>query len=463
MIPPRPTTRSLLLLLLLSSLLLTATSAADTGTTPLGVRWSRSAESASFSANELTASVVAGAPGGREYIWRIAVADIAHPDGLQSALDFTVLHNLHALDSTVTDATTMARTLLRAAGSPESVENYGVAPSTDPRHRVWTTTVPSRSTGLPVMFHYMGWSRHGLASAAAEFCAQFNVVTAPGGGGGGEGGGEGEGEGGGEGGVADCSATVAASAASGRFEWTPTCAEATYPRYKIGHYLQARGLTGLAVEVGVQRGFNARALLDSCADCGPLVLVDPWEQQSEDLYVDSGNRAAGGHWGQDENLNTTLKIMAPHKGRYIVLRTYSVEAAASFLDESLDYVYLDGRHDYEGVKEDLEAWWPKLKVGGLLAGDDYNLDPSGIETIEMMDGGAKGAAGAGAGTGAGAAGSSPALAPTKFGVKRAFDDFFRARQRENKWLEGGFALGSWAYPQGLHQGRFSCNFGLHKV
>ena len=105
----------------------------------------------------------------------------------------------------------------------------------------------------------------------------------------------------------------------------------------------------------------------------------------------------------------------------------------------------------------------KLKVGGLLAGDDYNLDPSGIETIEMMDGGAKGAAGAGAGIGAGAAGSSPALAPTKFGVKRAFDDFFRARQRENKWLEGGFALGSWAYPQGLHQGRFSCNFGLHKV
>jgi hypothetical protein len=40
-------------------------------------------------------------------------------------------------------------------------------------------------------------------------------------------------------------------------------------------------------------------------------------------------------------------------------------------DASLDYVYVDARHDYCGVKEDLEAWWPKLRRGGILAGHDY--------------------------------------------------------------------------------------------
>ena len=30
------------------------------------------------------------------------------------------------------------------------------------------------------------------------------------------------------------------------------------------------------------------------------------------------------------------------------------------------------RHDYEGVSEDLAAWWPKICPGGLLAGHDFD-------------------------------------------------------------------------------------------
>ena len=37
--------------------------------------------------------------------------------------------------------------------------------------------------------------------------------------------------------------------------------------------------------------------------------------------------------------------------------------AKDFKDFSLDFIYIDGRHDYTGVKEDLEAWWLKLKNG----------------------------------------------------------------------------------------------------
>lgn len=41
-----------------------------------------------------------------------------------------------------------------------------------------------------------------------------------------------------------------------------------------------------------------------------------------------------------------------------------------------------GRHDYCGVSEDLAAWWPKLRSGGLLSGHDY------VDTAELRARGA---------------------------------------------------------------------------
>ena len=48
-------------------------------------------------------------------------------------------------------------------------------------------------------------------------------------------------------------------------------------------------------------------------------------------------------------------------------------------DAALDFVYIDGRHDFAGVTEDLVSWWPKLCPGGLLGGHDWigNGDASG--------------------------------------------------------------------------------------
>jgi len=50
----------------------------------------------------------------------------------------------------------------------------------------------------------------------------------------------------------------------------------------------------------------------------------------------------------------------------------SVSAARLFGDRSLEWVHLDARHDYASVKADIEAWLPKVKVGGWLSGDDYD-------------------------------------------------------------------------------------------
>jgi predicted O-methyltransferase YrrM len=50
----------------------------------------------------------------------------------------------------------------------------------------------------------------------------------------------------------------------------------------------------------------------------------------------------------------------------------SHEAAALYEDESLDFVFVDGEHSYDGVSGDINFWLPKVRKGGVLAGHDYN-------------------------------------------------------------------------------------------
>ena len=59
---------------------------------------------------------------------------------------------------------------------------------------------------------------------------------------------------------------------------------------------------------------------------------------------------------------------------HIPLRMTSLEAAGKFEDNSLDFVFIDASHEYEDVKNDIIAWLPKIKDGGILAGHDYYLN-----------------------------------------------------------------------------------------
>jgi predicted O-methyltransferase YrrM len=54
-------------------------------------------------------------------------------------------------------------------------------------------------------------------------------------------------------------------------------------------------------------------------------------------------------------------------------RSDSPEILNKFEEESIDYIMVDGAHEYEAVMEDIENWWPKLKPTGTMFGDDYNL------------------------------------------------------------------------------------------
>ena len=61
-----------------------------------------------------------------------------------------------------------------------------------------------------------------------------------------------------------------------------------------------------------------------------------------------------------------------------------MEAALSLPDRHFDWVYVDGDHSFKAVMDDLEAWLPKMKSGGLLVADDYNWkDEAGRRSVKM--------------------------------------------------------------------------------
>lgn len=103
--------------------------------------------------------------------------------------------------------------------------------------------------------------------------------------------------------------------------------------------------TSIGVEVGVQNGLFSVCILKKWQ--GTLKCVDIWDD--EEVYKKA-----------KENL-----------GEERMIRKTSVEAAKEFADGSLDFVYIDAAHDYESVKEDLEAWYPKVRAGGVVSGHDY--------------------------------------------------------------------------------------------
>jgi predicted O-methyltransferase YrrM len=113
-------------------------------------------------------------------------------------------------------------------------------------------------------------------------------------------------------------------------------------------------------EVGVRFGKNARGLLVHYPNLG-LLLVDNYHNAK---HVEKKAKAF---------LNTSCTW-----GELIWIKKTSVEAAKIVEDCSLDFVFIDANHSYKSVKEDIEAWLPKVRVGGLLTGHDYSNQFPGV-------------------------------------------------------------------------------------
>ncbi len=128
------------------------------------------------------------------------------------------------------------------------------------------------------------------------------------------------------------------------------------------------------VEVGVWKGELSRMLYEVADE---LVLVDPWYTWCNrfDYPVVNGGDTyeclMGESFKNAGELNEMYRSVKSSMPDARVMRMESTDAADFFGLEYFDFVFIDAIHTYEHCKEDILAWLPKIRPGGMIAGDDY--------------------------------------------------------------------------------------------
>lgn len=120
-------------------------------------------------------------------------------------------------------------------------------------------------------------------------------------------------------------------------------------------------------EVGVWRGRTTKAL--AALNRGTIYAVDTWggvpdDPEQAELYPDPSDAEA------DFRRHLRREI---DNGTVIVCKTTSMAAAEALArgGATLDVVFIDADHRYASVRDDIRAWRPLVKPGGVIAGHDY--------------------------------------------------------------------------------------------
>ncbi|MFA5830886.1 MAG: class I SAM-dependent methyltransferase [Candidatus Paceibacterota bacterium] len=118
----------------------------------------------------------------------------------------------------------------------------------------------------------------------------------------------------------------------------------------------------VGAEIGVQSG-NYSEVLCKAIPTLKLYGVDAWTK------YEGYNDVQGEQERYDRIYEQAKNKLAPYNCQLI--KKWSMDAVKDFDDKSLDFVYLDGNHDFAHVTEDIKAWEKKIKPGGILAGHDF--------------------------------------------------------------------------------------------
>lgn len=121
----------------------------------------------------------------------------------------------------------------------------------------------------------------------------------------------------------------------------------------------------VGVEVGAFEGFLTDQVLKYNKP-SKHYLVDPYK-----VYDDAIGQLGEFNQAQWDGIYESVCRKYKDKHNVEIIRKTSVEAAKDFKDESIDYVYIDADHSYQSVYNDICAWYPKVKQGGIISGHDY--------------------------------------------------------------------------------------------
>lgn len=144
----------------------------------------------------------------------------------------------------------------------------------------------------------------------------------------------------------------------------------------------------LFVEVGAYLGLSTATLATEIKESGKtirFVSVDTCRgsgiENDEDNHGQAVKRGGGTFAGE---LHRNL-IECGVADFVSLLITDSLTAASLFPDQSIDFLFLDARHDYASVKADILAWKNKIKPDGWMGGDDYTkVWPGVIQAVDEL-------------------------------------------------------------------------------
>jgi hypothetical protein len=126
------------------------------------------------------------------------------------------------------------------------------------------------------------------------------------------------------------------------------------------------------LEVGAFYGGNFLSVADSYAKhpWSKLYVVDPWTNYAEyDEYKDLDMETV---------FDAFTRNIEHIKDKVEICRGSSYEKLPEFQNNFFDIIYLDGNHDFIYVLADAILSFSKLKVGGYMIFDDYDLGWEGV-------------------------------------------------------------------------------------
>ncbi len=135
-------------------------------------------------------------------------------------------------------------------------------------------------------------------------------------------------------------------------------------REEFGQFLSMKGLLGKGVELGTYKGEFAKTILSTWS--GKLYMIDVWRELTTSEYDDVSN-----NFDPKEIYTEAIESIKGYEERAFMIRSRGEQAVSLFPDNSLDFVYIDANHSYEGCSRDIRDWYPKVKPGGLMCGHDY--------------------------------------------------------------------------------------------
>ena len=120
----------------------------------------------------------------------------------------------------------------------------------------------------------------------------------------------------------------------------------------------------MGFKVGAEIGAYKGAFTEKfCKEGFRMFAVDPW------VAYEGAGKTQKKQDRQDFLFEHTTRVLAPYD--CTLIRKTSVDALEDFKDDSLDFVYIDGDHEFSHIAADIAGWTKKVKKDGIVAGHDY--------------------------------------------------------------------------------------------